>query len=336
MTGLPRIDGDAVAEHHAVRERAGLADLSARALWRVSGADRVKYLQGILTNDIAALSPGQGCYAALLDVKGHLQADLHVYATDDALLIDLAPSIAEQTIALLKRYIVIYKVKLEPLAGWLHLLLSGPKSDAWLSAVFGRPLPVLVDQQFVTWDWQGQPVMLIRRSETGEAGVHLLAPPAIANALRNALSESGRPFGARSIGAQALETLRIEAGVPSYESEMAGARFPAEVGIEQAISYTKGCYLGQETTMRIKTQGAVNRKLVGLFLEGAVLPEPGAPLFSEGQKIGQVTSAIESPTLKRRIALGYAQKGSFAPGTPLTLADGSRALVAELPFYRRA
>jgi aminomethyltransferase len=333
---IPDHYGDPLAEHLAVRERAGAADLSERGLLRVTGPDRAKYLHSILTNDILALAPGQGCYAALLDVKGHLQADMRLFALEDALLIDLDPALTATTVPALKRYIVIYKVTLEEItAQLLHLALWGPRSGDWLTAMFGRSLPPMPDYHHVTWEWRKTPIEVIRLSETGEAGAHLFVPSAIGAPFWHALMEAGRPIGAVPVGARAVESLRIEAGVPRFGAELDSTRFPAEAGIEQAISYTKGCYLGQETTMRIKTQGSVNRKLVGLLIEGAVLPAPGSPLFAEGQKVGTITSAIESPTLKRRIALGYAQKGFFTDGTALILADESRATVTPLPFYHR-
>jgi folate-binding protein YgfZ len=333
---VPDHYGDPLAEHLAVRERAGAADLSARGLVRVMGADRAKYLHSILTNDLLALTSGQGCYAALLDVKGHLQADMRLFALDDALLIDLDPELTAATVVALKRYIVIYKVTLEEISHELiHLALWGPKCGDWLTVLFGQSLPPLPDYHHVTWQWRGAPIRVIHYSETGEEGVHLLVPAAIAIPFWNALLECGRPFGAVAVGARAMESLRIEAGVPRFGAELDATRFPAEAGIEQAVSYTKGCYLGQETTMRIKTQGSVNRKLVGLLLDGPRLPEAGAPLFADGQKVGVITSALDSPTLKHKIALGYAQKGFFTSGTVLMLDDQSRATVAALPFYHR-
>ncbi|HUJ80185.1 MAG TPA: aminomethyltransferase family protein [Nitrospiria bacterium] len=333
---VPDHYGDPVAEHLAVRGHAGAADLSARGLLRVTGVDRAKYLHSILTNDILALTAGQGCYAALLDVKGHLQADMRLFALENALLIDLDPMLTAGTVPALKRYIVIYKVKLEEISHErLHLALWGPKSDDWLTALFGRVLPPLPDYHHVTWTWQDAPVEVIRLSETGEAGAHLLVPAAIGAPLWRALMDCGRPIGAVPVGARAVESLRIEAGVPRFGAELGPSHFPAEAGIEQAISYTKGCYLGQETTMRIKTQGSVNRRLVGLLVEGAGLPAAGSPLFAEGQQVGTITSALDSPTLRRRIALGYVQKGFFAAGTRLALADQTPATVTPLPFYHR-
>jgi glycine cleavage system T protein (aminomethyltransferase) len=333
---IPDHYGDPVSEHRAVRERAGAADLSARGLVRVTGADRAKYLHSILTNDITALTPGQGCYAALLDVKGHLQADMRLFALEDALLIDLDPALTAGTVQALKRYIVIYKVTLEEIShDLIHLALWGPKCGDWLTALFGQALPPLPDYHHVTWPWRGTPIQVIRLSETGEEGVHLLVPAVIGVPFWNALLECGRPIGAMPIGARAIESLRIEAGLPRFGAELDATRFPAEAGIEQAVSYTKGCYLGQETTMRIKTQGSVNRRLVGLLIDGPRLPETGAPLFADGQKVGVITSALESPTLKRKIALGYAQKGFFDLGTVLTLDDQILATVTPLPFYRR-
>ncbi len=333
---LPRHYGDPLAEHHAVRQTAGVADLSARSLWRVTGPDRAKYLQGILTNDILALTPGSGCYAALLDVKGHLQADLRLYALDDALFLDLDPALTASIIPLLKRYIVVYKVTLEEAtAEFIHLAMSGPKTADWLMALFGQSLPELPDYHSTTWEWRGHQMRIIRLSETGEIGVHLLIPHAIGPTLWAALLDAGRTVGGRPIGTEAMESLRIEAGIPKFGVDMDQTRFPAEAGIEQAVSYTKGCYLGQETTMRIKTQGSLNRKLVGLLIESPALPDPGEPLFSGDQKVGVLTSVLDSPTLKRKIAMGYLQKGFFAPGTTVTLTDQSHATVAELPLYRR-
>ena len=333
---IPDHYGDPLAEHRAVRERAGAADLSARGLLRVTGPDRAKYLNSILTNDILALAPGQGCYAALLDVKGHLQADMRLFALEDALLIDLDPALTAATIPALKRYIVIYKVKLEEIAAQLlHLALWGPKSGDWLNAMFGRSLPPIPDYHHVRWEWRNAPIEVIRLSETGEEGAHLLVPSEIGAPFWHALMEAGRPIGAVPVGARAVESLRVEAGVPRFGAELDPAHFPAEAGLEQAVSYTKGCYLGQETTMRIKTQGSVNRRLVGLLIEATALPAPGSPLFAQGQKVGTITSALDSPTLRRRIALGYAQKGFFDDGTVLTLADQGRATVTPLPFYRR-
>jgi aminomethyltransferase len=333
---IPDHYGDPVAEHLAVRERAGVADLSARGLVHVTGADRAKYLHSILTNDIVALAPGQGCYAALLDVKGHLQADMRLFALDDALLIDLDPTLTATIVPALTRYIVIYKVKLEEISGErLHLALWGPKSGDWLTAMFGRSLPTLPAYHFRTWEWRNAPIQVMQWSETGEEGVHLLVPAAVAIPFWKSLLECGRPIGAVAVGARAIESLRTEAGVPRFGAELDATRFPAEAGIEQAVNYTKGCYLGQETTMRIKTQGSVNRKLVGLLLDGPRLPEPAAPLFANGQKVGVITSVLDSPTLKRKISMGYAQKGFFAPGTVLTLDDQSRATVTPLPFYQR-
>ncbi|MEW6324942.1 MAG: aminomethyl transferase family protein, partial [Nitrospirota bacterium] len=281
---VPLHYGDPLAEHAAVRESAGLADLSARGLWRVSGPDRAKYLQGILTNDVQALAPGQGCYAAVLDVTGHLQADLRLYAAGDAFLLDFDPALTTSAAALLKRYIVVYKVKLDDVsAEWIHLAISGPKTGEWLAALFGLDLPPLPDYHSVAWDWRGRPIIVIRLSETGEDGVHLLAPNGAGADFWDACLAAGRPVGGRPIGLQAMESLRIEAGVPRFGAELDASRFPAEAGIEHAISYTKGCDLGQETTMRIKTQGSVNRKLVGLRLDGPALPEPGARLLADGQ-----------------------------------------------------
>jgi glycine cleavage system T protein (aminomethyltransferase) len=332
---IPDHYGDPVAEHLAVRERAGAADLSARGLVRVTGPDRAKYLHSILTNDLLALAPGQGCYAALLDVKGHLQADMRLFALDDALLIDLDPAATAATVQALRRYIVIYKVKLEEISATvIHLAMWGPKCGDWLTALFGQTLPPLPDYHHVTWPWRGAPIQVIRLSETGEEGVHLLVPASTAIPFWNTLLESGRPIGAVPVGARAIESLRIEAGLPRFGAELDATHFPAEAGIEQAVSYTKGCYLGQETTMRIKTQGSVNRRLVGLLLDVPRLPDIGSPLFAEHQKVGVITSVLDSPTLKRKIAMGYAQKGFFEPGTVLTLDDQSRATVTPLPFYR--
>ena len=329
--------GNPVAEHEAVRKSAGVADLSARALWSVTGPDRAKYLQGTLTNDLAALGPGQSCYTALLDVKGHLQADLYAYAMEEAILLDLDQALEEPTIATLKKYVVIYKVTLNNVSeDWLHLFVSGPNTVDWLSGLFGSSLPTLQEQQLAPCQWQGQSVWLIRRSETGEFGLHLLVPVSIGPAFWSALLDAGKAVGGRPIGQEALESLRIEAGIPRFGVDMDSTRFPAEAGLEHAISYTKGCYLGQETTMRLKTQGAVNRKLVGLLIDGPTLPQHGTPLLADGQTVGSITSVLDSPTLMQKIAMGYLRKGFFDPGSVVALPDRNTVRVTALPFYKPA
>lgn len=338
--------GDVKAEHLAVRNRAGLSDLSYRGRLRVTGPDRAKFLQGLLTNDVLKLAEGQGLYAALLNAKGRMLADMKVYALPDALILDLDREIMQKTFDLLNRYRLVSKATLEDMGdSTVQLGIHGPEAGRWLEKVLGKALPPEPVLSHTVCPWQGHGVHVIRSDYTGEEGFDLIAPAEAAAALWKALWEAGAPAGLQALGHAALESLRVEAGIPRYGPDMNENTFPPEAGLEEkAISYTKGCYMGQETIARIKTYGQVHRKLVGVALKDVAspeaLPQHDDRILREGQEIGFVTSAAFSPVLDRPIALAYVQRKAFGPDIEVVLSaqdTGKQfpAQLVELPFYKR-
>ena len=178
----------------------------------------------------------------------------------------------------------------------------------------------------------------MRRSHTGELGYQLLAPPAALPDVWNALWAQREACEARAVGLEMLDTVRIEAGIPVYGRDMTEETIPVEANLEAALSYTKGCYIGQEVIARIEARGHVNRKLAGLLLSGERLPEPGAKIVSPQREVGWISAPL-LPARQQNIALGYVRREVLTPGTALevhTKDSTLNATVAELPFYKSA
>ncbi len=334
---LPERFSDSVAEYQAVREKAGLIDLSFRTQVRMTGEDRVSFLQGMISNDVKALRPGTGCPATLLTEQGRIVADLRVYALDNALLLDVDARIEEKMIEALSRFIIADDVELEDLSEQqVTLALQGPVSAQVLAAA---GVSLSLDKQFHHQEstLASTPVRVIRVSDTSEDGYELVAPVDQAEPCWTALLQAGEPFGLRPVGLAALHMLRVEAGIPWYGLDMDEKRIVLEVGLEQAISFKKGCYLGQEVVERATARGQVNRKLSGLLLQGDALPASGTKLFHEAQEAGWITSAVHSPRFGHPIALGYVRREHLTPGTQLRIDSPGTPMIAEvttLPFSR--
>jgi glycine cleavage system T protein len=335
---LPAHFGDPQAEYRAVRQSVGLCDLSHRGLVRVTGADRQRFLHAMVSNDTASLQPGQGCYATLLTNKGKLIADFVVYADTDAYLLDLEPQMAPPFIAAISQFVIADDVTFDDMsAQWGRLSLQGPRAAELLSHAFERQVPDLARYAFTTWDLATSQVYLIRRSYTGERGYQLLVSPQALPDLWAVLWQHRETYDACAVGLEALETLRIESGIAVCGQELTEETIPVEANLLEAISYTKGCYIGQEVIARIDARGHVNRRLVGLVLDGEILPAQGAPVVSPEREVGWVTSATYSPALQQNIALGYVRREVLNPGTHLEVqANGTTlgATVVELPFYQ--
>jgi len=319
--------------YQAARHHAGLI-LRERGLIVVSGQDRASYLQGLLTNDISALAAGQGCYTAYLTAQGRMISDLFVYELGDVILLALPRSTKDTVLAKLDEFIFSEDVQLGDVTDvFSAVAVVGPAAASAVSAVSGvseadlRALPPYgcrrIDAE--------QPGILLSVDDTGEPGFELL----VANDQMPHVLQSLEKAGVARIDAETADILRIEAGVPLFGPDMAEDTIPLEAGIEQrAISFTKGCYVGQEVIIRVlhRGHGRVAQKLVGLVMEpGQAVPEPGTTLQADGKDIGVVTSSAESPALDRPIALAYLKRDFTAPGTPVQLPAGP-ATVATLPF----
>ena len=314
----------------ALRRGAAIVDRSSSGRILLTGADRRSYLQGLLTNEIAALGPGEGCYAALLNAQGRMIADMRVVELGDAVLLDVAPHVAATVRAHLERFVFSEDVEVRDLtAERAEVGVYGPGAASVVADVIGAAVPQLPLHGSARATFDGSSALLVRSDEFGVDGYDLIVDRAQRDALVRALMNAG------AVGAEDadVEAARIESGRPRFGVDMTEDTIPLEAAIEdRAISRTKGCYVGQEVIVRVldRGHGRVARRLVGLTLRGADAA-PGAAIASDGKEIGRVTSATRSPALGQPIALGYVHRDFVAPGTAVTIA-GVPALVTALPF----
>lgn len=331
---------DAVSQaYEAARRGAGMIDRSDRGRLVVSGQDRAEYLQGLLSNDIVALKPGGGCYAAYLTPQGRMIADLLVYELGDLILLTMSLDVTATVLGKLDQFIFSEDVKLGDVTETFgQYAVIGPGAAKvvadGVTGVSADVLSALDDHGNVKGLIDGQPAIIARVIDTGEPGFDVFVERAQTETLKMKLQNAG----AIPIDAATADTVRIESGVPVFHRDMDEETIPLEAGIEgRAISLTKGCYVGQEVIIRVlhRGHGRVARKLVGLLIEGRSAPLAGAPIRSSGREIGHVTSATISSALDRPIALAYVQRDFVQPGTPVTVAEGIPAVVSALPFVPR-
>jgi len=334
---LPDRFTDPIDEYRAVREKAGLIDLSFRTQIRMTGEDRVSFLQGMLSNDVKSLNPGSGCLAALLTEQGRIVADLCVYESDDCFLLDVEVRIKDKVMDTLSRFIIADDVEMEDLSeAQTTVALQGPLASHTLEAT-GASITLPKEFQHCEAVIGGVAVRIIRANVTGEGGYEIIVPSAQSETVWRTLLEAGTSLGICPVGLAALNILRIEAGIPWYGIDMDEGRIVVEVGLEQAISFKKGCYLGQEVVERATARGRVNRKLSGLIVQSDQIPVPGEKLFQDGQDVGWITSAAYSPRLAKPVALGYVRREQGEQGTQLRIDRQGTPMIAEvttLPFPR--
>jgi aminomethyltransferase len=331
---VPGRFSDSCREHEAVRKTLGLFDFSFRTKAAVSGADRVRFLQGMVTNDVQKLAPGQGAYAALLNPQGHILADLRLYCAEDRFLIDTDADLREKVLAWLQHHIIADRVKLEPLELYA-LAFQGPRSRPLLEKTLHFDLPAFKEFDHLRTNYGGFPIRIVRASSTGEEGYEIWVGEKGLEGVWDAACGQAPTYDMLPCGVEALESLRIEAGIPRYGPELSEDTLLLEAGLLNAVSFTKGCYVGQENVERTRSRGHVNWKLVGLVVDAPAAPAPGEKLSSDQKEVGKITSACVSPTLGKTIALAYARREVAAPGTKLLLARGSAGEVTALPFYKK-
>ncbi len=334
---LPSHFTDPLREYQGVCEKAGLIDYSFRVQVRMTGEDRVSFLQGIISNDIKVLRPGDGCAAVLLTEQGRLVADLRVYALDSSLLLDVDTRIKDKAMEMLSRFIIADDVEMEDLSEQqVTLALQGPLASQVLTAA-GVSIALPKAFQHGEGTIGGSSVHIVHADDTGLDGYELLVPQSQAEGVWQTLLQVGAPFELQPVGLTALNMLRVEAGIPWYGVDMDESRIVLEVGLEHAISFKKGCYLGQEVVERATARGHVNRKLSGLLVHGKTIPVSGDKLFHDSQEVGWITSAVDSPRLGRPIALAYVRREHLTPGTQLRIDRQGTPMIAEivmLPFAR--
>jgi aminomethyltransferase len=335
---IPAHYGDASTEYSAVRKNAGIMDLSGRGKIRVTGEDRVKWLQSIISNDILPLAPGQGIHSTLLSHKGKILAYFRVYQLGDALMVEDVGNREDTTFATLRKFLLYgTKAKMDNIGEtWGALLISGPKAFDVVRSAFGTDLSSLKMLSFESLEIDGHPALLVRSEETGETDIEILLPSEGLRTAWERLWTAGEALGLQRFGAQTLEILRVEAGLPKMGQDLNEDIVPPEANLEgKSFSLSKGCYPGQEVVARMDTYGSTRRRLVGLILAEAIVPPSGAKLYNEDREVGWVSSAVLSPTLGKVIALGFPLRDFTKPGTELAVdVEGRRisATVHELPF----
>jgi folate-binding protein YgfZ len=346
---IPAVSLDA---YTAARQHAGLVGRADRARIVVSGADRASFLQGLLTNDVVALKAGQGCYTAYLTAQGRMIADLHVYELGDVMLLTLHRDVKDAVMTKLDQVIFSEDVQLGDVTDtFAQIAVVGPDAAAIVAGVLDVPLEKLhgmAEHGNLRTEWPappklpgahsseggpGNPAIVTRAGDTGEPGFDLFVEGTHADALNASLMAAG----AIEVDQATAEAIRIESGVPLFHHDMDEDTIPLEAGIEsRAISFSKGCYVGQEVVIRVlhRGHGRVARKLVGLRLEGDRVPPAGTLIRAGDREIGRVTSSTQSPALQLPIALGYIHRDFIGPGAKV-MVDGAAAEVVALPFVGR-
>ncbi len=332
--------GEARAEYDCLRESAGVVDLGFRSRLCLLGADRKRFLHGQVTNDVNRLKPGEGRYAALVTAKGKMQSDLNIYCLQNELLLDFEPGLAVTVAERLQKYVIADDVEVVDAGPHYGMVaVAGPKAaEICRKSGFEAPESA-IEFSIAPYDspeW-GE-VYVARRALGGAPGYQFFAPTAGAGGLLTRLAGLARELGGRPCGWEAVERSRIESGIPRFGVDMDETNLAPEAGIEAtAISYSKGCYIGQEIIARIRTYGQVAKRLRGLDLGMALDPAPkaGSKLLCQGKESGYLTSAVFSPRLGRWIGLGYVRRDADREGAAMEVASGDAmipARIVPLPF----
>lgn len=329
---LPESFGHVEQEWQMARKSVAVFDACFRAYLYLTGPDRVRFLNAIATNDVKSLTEGHGSRGLLLNPQGHILAELECFALADRLLALSHAMVRERTTEWLEKYIIMDDVTLDDATARMgSVALEGPGAASLLHSICGLKLDAMPELGHREVVIGAASALAIRCSHFGELGAEILAEREVLPAIWQTLAEAARQAGGGPIGYAALNALRLEAGIPWFSHDFDDQRIPHEAGLETShISYTKGCYTGQEIVERVRSRGHVNRKRVGLQFGGAAAPSPGMKLLVDGKEAGHVTSAAHSPARSRIIGMGYLRHEYTAPGSRVQYEGGS-AEVIELP-----
>jgi folate-binding protein YgfZ len=296
-----------------------------RALLSLTGRDRVRWLNGMVSNNIRDLTVGNGVYAFVLTPQGHIQADVYAFNRGEGLLVETERAQAETLLRVFRKYIIMDKVEIEDLSEKFAVLgLTGPKSGDVLTRLgFSKDLGNL---QLVDVNWNDTAGTLVRGDNSSFQNYELWVPAEQAASLWQALLQAG----AVEVHEQTLETFRILCGTPKVGQDTREKTLPQETGQERALNFNKGCYIGQEIVERIRARGAVHRTFVGFEVEGPA-PAAGMKIQSEGKDVGEMTSIAAEPLKGKRLALGYLRRELLATDKTLTAGEAEVKAVT-LPF----
>lgn len=320
------------AEYRALVEAVGIADRSHRAIFRVVGPEAKLYLHGLVTNDVKGVPPGRGNYTAIVNARGKMLGDARLLVlTDEELLLDLEPEAREQAYAHLNQLLISEDCEFEDVTGgWMLLGAYGPRAREAVGLALGAELPALALHEHAIVPLDGGAALIAGAAPSGVDGLELLAEPAMGARIHAALVAAARELGGLPVGEDALDAARIHRVVPRYGAEMDEATIPLEANLERAISYTKGCYVGQEVIAKATYRGQVRRKLGQLRVSPGATP--GAELVDGERVVGTIASVLDpDPAGGTPLALAYVRQDRLSPGNRLAIAGGGEAEVIWAP-----
>ena len=314
---IPSDYGNFEEEYRAIRNSAGIRDVSFFGKIRMSGKDRQRFLNGMISNEVKSLQPGNGAWALFLDIKGHVQADMKVYAFPDHFLIVTQPYVADRLVKALDRYIISENVQMTDVTEQLAMLqILGPNSEALLRSASLPDKPY----SFASATIADRQVQIIRLT----VGYALLMNAVDASAV---LNELNGPL----IGRKAFEIYRVESGMALLDIDVEETNFPQERRWDGALNFQKGCYLGQEVMARIDAQGHVNKFLVGFAGESSM--QRGDKIYKDEKEVGKITSAVHSLKLNQPFGMGYVRRELANEGETVTVGENrTTAIVKRLPI----
>jgi folate-binding protein YgfZ len=320
--------GDVRAEFENLISGCGIYDLARHAQIKLAGRDRIRWLNGMVSNNIRDLEAGRGVYAFVLNAQGHILGDLCAYNTGEFLLVDTDRTQIDKLLSLFRKYVIMDKVEIEDFSGKRSSIgIAGPRCRDVLEAA-GFQAPELQALQFVEMTWQQVRVTLVRGDNPLVESYELWAAPEHSKNLWQSLVLGG----GTPAGTAAVELLRIAAGIPRYGQDIRERDLPQETEQSRALNFTKGCYIGQEIVERIRSRGGVHRKFVGFEIEGP-LPPPGTKVQLDDKEVGEITSAALLPLEagERKVALGYCRREVASSRREVTIGAGNLR-ISELPF----
>jgi folate-binding protein YgfZ len=320
--------GDVPAEFQALVSACAVYELASRAKLKLSGGDRVRWLNGMVTNNVRDLAVGHGVYAFLLNPQGHILGDLYAYNRGDSLWLDVDQGQVAKVLEVFDHYIIMDDVEVENITDkWTVIGVSGPTSGEILRSA-GLQVPDLQPLETSNQQWQQIALTLLRGDEEKRDSHEIWLAPEHAQLVRTALLRNG----ATPVGTEALELHRVALGIPRYGQDIRERDLPQETEQGRALNFSKGCYIGQEIVERIRSRGAVHRTFTGFRFEND-LPAIGSKIQVNARDVGEITSIAALPLAGGTVlvALGYIRREAGLPGNEVA-AGGLKATVAELPF----
>ena len=332
---LPERFTDFAREYEQMRERVAVLDTNYHAFVFLQGPDRVRYLNAVVTNNIQALTAGQGTIALLLNPQGHILAELECYAQAERLMVLSHAMVRERTMTTLDKFIIMDDVTLDDATERFgSAAIEGPEAPLIVKEVASVDVEGMAEFEHVETKLGAIPCHIIRRSHFGGIGAEFIALRAELPQLWTILVEAARAAGGGPVGYAALNALRLEAAIPWFGYDFDDTVIPHEAALEKShISFTKGCYTGQEIVERVRSRGHANRRRVSLKFSGQTLPHAGTKLVADGKEVGHVTSAAFSPALSDAIGMGYLRREHNSVGSKVEWMGGTAAMI-ELPAAR--